>query len=46
MRKLQDELDEAMPDRRSIPDINNLHKLSYLSAVVKEGNSYHIVSVL
>ena len=36
-KKLQDELDEAMPDRRVIPDINVLHRLPYLAAFMKEG---------
>ena len=37
VKKLQLELDEAMPDRRVIPDVNVLHKLSYLTAFMKEG---------
>jgi len=38
MRKLQAELDLAMPDARVIPDISVLQKLPYLNAFVKEGN--------
>lgn len=37
MQKLQHELDEAMPDRRVVPDIALLHKLPYLTAFMKEG---------
>ena len=37
MRKLQAELDLAMPDPRVIPDIAVLQKLPYLNAFIKEG---------
>lgn len=37
VRKLQAELDEAMPDSQAIPDISILQELPYLSGVVKEG---------
>ncbi|KZV62245.1 cytochrome P450 [Peniophora sp. CONT] len=35
-KKLHAELDSAMPDRKTIPDITVLEKLPYLSAVLKE----------
>ncbi|TEB32169.1 cytochrome P450 11B1 [Coprinellus micaceus] len=37
VKKLQAELDEAMPDSQAIPDISILQELPYLSGVVKEG---------
>jgi hypothetical protein len=37
MKKLQDELDAAMPDSRAIPEIYVLQKLPYLNAFIKEG---------
>ncbi|KAL0950331.1 hypothetical protein HGRIS_010302 [Hohenbuehelia grisea] len=37
MKRLQAELDDAMPDRRSIPDISTLQRLPYLNAFIKEG---------
>ncbi|KAJ2931049.1 hypothetical protein H1R20_g6052, partial [Candolleomyces eurysporus] len=37
LKKLQAELDEAMPDSRGIPDISILQELPYLNGVVKEG---------
>ncbi|KAI0782532.1 cytochrome P450 [Abortiporus biennis] len=37
MAKLQAELDDAMPDRRVIPDISVLSRLPYLNAFIKEG---------
>jgi hypothetical protein len=37
MKKLQQELDEAMPDSHTIPDITTLQRLPYLNAFVKEG---------
>ncbi|KAF9804687.1 hypothetical protein IEO21_09276 [Rhodonia placenta] len=37
VRRLQQELDDAMPDPRVIPDISVLNKLTYLNAFVKEG---------
>ncbi|KAG6915908.1 hypothetical protein DXG01_009278 [Tephrocybe rancida] len=37
MKKLQAELDEAMPDPTGIPDISVLQELPYLSAFIKEG---------
>lgn len=39
MNKLQAEIDEAMPDNRSIPDIGTLYKLPYLTGFIKEGDS-------
>ncbi|KAI0268080.1 cytochrome P450 [Gloeopeniophorella convolvens] len=36
-KKLQAELDTAMPDRKTFPDITVLQNLPYLSAFVKEG---------
>ncbi|TCD70297.1 hypothetical protein EIP91_003926 [Steccherinum ochraceum] len=35
--KLQREMDDAMPDRRVIPDISVLSSLPYLNAFIKEG---------
>ncbi|PCH40720.1 cytochrome P450 [Wolfiporia cocos MD-104 SS10] len=37
MQRLQTELDDAMPDRRVIPDAQVLGKLPYLNAFMKEG---------
>jgi cytochrome P450 len=37
MQKLQAELDEAMLDPRSVPNITVLYKLPYLTALLKEG---------
>ncbi|GLB34339.1 putative cytochrome P450 [Lyophyllum shimeji] len=37
MKKLQAELDEAMPDAGVIPDLSVLHELPYLNAFFKEG---------
>ncbi|EMD40318.1 hypothetical protein CERSUDRAFT_148236 [Gelatoporia subvermispora B] len=37
MKKLQNELEEAMPDRRVIPSTYVLTNLPYLSAFIKEG---------
>ena len=37
VRKLQAELDQAMPDPHVIPDISVLQKLPYLNAFIKEG---------
>ncbi|EKM79809.1 hypothetical protein AGABI1DRAFT_72452 [Agaricus bisporus var. burnettii JB137-S8] len=37
LKKLQDEIDEVMPDSRAIPDICILQELPYLSAFIKEG---------
>ena len=39
---LHAELDQAMPNSRAIPDISILHKLPYLTAVVKEGSSLYL----
>lgn len=39
-QRLHAELDQAMPNSRSIPDISALHKLPFLTAVVKEGSSF------
>ncbi|KAI0638604.1 cytochrome P450 [Trametes polyzona] len=36
-RNLQAELDEYMPDRKSVPDFATLCKLPYLNAFIKEG---------
>lgn len=38
MKKLQAEIDDVMPDSRSIPDISVLFKLPYLTGFVKEGD--------
>ncbi|THH31367.1 hypothetical protein EUX98_g2801 [Antrodiella citrinella] len=35
--KLQAEIDDAMPDRRVIPDVSILSSLPYLNAFIKEG---------
>ncbi|KAF9528062.1 cytochrome P450 [Crepidotus variabilis] len=37
LKKLQLELDEAMPDSKVLPDITSLNELPYLNAFVKEG---------
>jgi hypothetical protein len=37
MKKLQAELDDAMPDSQTIPDIAVLQRLPYLTAFLKEG---------
>ncbi|KAI0940296.1 hypothetical protein AcV5_001443 [Taiwanofungus camphoratus] len=37
MNRLQNELDDAMPDRKVIPDSFVLFRLPYLNALVKEG---------
>ncbi|KAG6830124.1 hypothetical protein H0H87_009094 [Tephrocybe sp. NHM501043] len=37
MKKLQAELDEALPDAAVIPDISALQELPYLNAFIKEG---------
>ncbi|KAG5642970.1 hypothetical protein DXG03_001818 [Asterophora parasitica] len=37
MKKLQAELDEAMPDAGVIPDLSVLQELPYLNAFIKEG---------
>ncbi|KAI0068521.1 cytochrome P450 [Artomyces pyxidatus] len=37
VKHLQNEIDAAMPDSRSIPDISVLQKLPYLNGFVKEG---------
>lgn len=39
MHKLRTEIDEVMPDNRSIPDISVLFKLPYLAGFIKEGDS-------
>lgn len=43
MKKLQAELDEAIPDPRVIPDFAALQKLPYLNAFIKEGKYYLII---
>jgi len=37
MKKLQAELDEAMPDAGTVPSISVLQELPYPSALIKEG---------
>ena len=37
MKKLQAELDEAIPDCKVLPDMNVLQALPYFSAFMKEG---------
>ncbi|TFK33197.1 cytochrome P450 11B1 [Crucibulum laeve] len=37
MQKLQAELDDAMPDAKTLPDIAELQSLPYLNAFIKEG---------
>lgn len=37
MKKLQAELDEAMPDSKVLPDMAFLQELPYLNAFMKEG---------
>lgn len=37
MQKLQQEIDQAMPDSRNPPDISTLQSLPYLNAFIKEG---------
>ena len=37
--KLRAELEEAMPDSMSIPDISVLQSLPYLNAFIKEGEN-------
>jgi Cytochrome P450 len=37
MKKLQQELDEVMPDSQTIPDVLVLQRLPYLNAFIKEG---------
>ena len=44
MRRLQAELDEAMPDRKVLPDGNVLANLPYLGAFIKEGE--RLVAIL
>lgn len=39
--KLQAEIDEVMPERRAIPDLNILSRLPYLNAFIKEGRNAH-----
>lgn len=43
MARLQAELDECMPDTQSIPGIQELQKLPYLTALIKEGLSNTMV---
>lgn len=40
MLRLQAEVDEHMHDPSEIPDIQDLHKLPYLTAVIKEGEVF------
>jgi cytochrome P450 len=42
MRKLQAEIDVAMPDAHTIPDISVLQKLPFLNAFVKEGERSYL----
>jgi Cytochrome P450 len=37
MKRLEQELDEVMPDSQTIPDISVLQRLPYLNAFIKEG---------
>jgi Cytochrome P450 len=37
MKRLQTEIDDAMPDSQTIPDIMVLQRLPYLNAFIKEG---------
>lgn len=37
LRKLQQEIDEVMPDPNVVPDIKVLNSLEYLGAFLKEG---------
>jgi hypothetical protein len=37
MHRIQEELDDAMTDRRVVPDIARLMRLPYLNAFIKEG---------
>ena len=39
MQKLRAELEEAMPDSMSIPDISVLQSPPYLNAFIKEGEN-------
>jgi len=41
-QRLHAELDQAMPNSRAIPDISNLYKLPYLTAVIKEGSPLYL----
>jgi hypothetical protein len=40
MKKLQAEIDDAMPDAQTIPDITILQRLPYLNAFIKEGRQF------
>ena len=44
-KKLQAELDAAMPDCKTIPDISILQDLPYLTAFIKEGFGHFTLSV-
>lgn len=39
MQKLRAEVDEVMPDNRSVPDISALFRLPYLTGFIKEGEA-------
>ena len=43
MKKLQAELDDAMPDRRVLPDAFVLANLPYLNAFLKEGAIFYLI---
>jgi len=45
MKKLQAELDEAISDSKVLPDISVLQELPYLSAFLKEGESFSWVQL-
>jgi len=46
MKKLQLEIDEVMPDTKTLPDITTLQDLPYLSAFIKEGERTAAISIL
>ena len=46
MKKLQAELDEAIPDFKVLPDIIVLQDLPYFSAFIKEGVSCPVAVIL
>ena len=42
MKKLQSELDQEIPDSRTIPDNSVLQGLPYLNAFIKEGLLFYL----
>ena len=40
VQRLQTELDDAMADKKVVPDINTLMRLPYLNAFLKEGKPH------